>query len=118
MTSLDVLRNAGTPTQFLTGATIFDEGDRGDVMYGVIEGEVEVLIDGHPVEIVEPGGIIGEMALVDDSPRSATARARRDCSLVRIDQRQFTLLVVKNPLFAVQVMAAMADRLRRMNHRS
>lgn len=118
MPTLTLFRDAGKATRYPTGSIIFEQDEPGDVMYGVVGGEVEILVDGHLLEIVEPGGILGEMALVDDSPRSATARARTDCELVKVDQRQFTLLILKNPLFAVKVMAVMADRLRHMNHRS
>ncbi|HEU5100134.1 MAG TPA: Crp/Fnr family transcriptional regulator [Roseiflexaceae bacterium] len=60
-----------------------------------------------------PGGIVGEMALIDDRPRSATAVAATDCRLVPIDERRFTFLVQQTPMFALAVMRVMAERLRR-----
>ncbi len=59
--------------------------------------------------------MIGEMALIDHLPRSASARATTDAKLVPIDQRRFLFLVQETPFFAIHVMKVMADRLRRMN---
>ena len=73
-----LLANAGfPPAQFKPGDVVFAEGDKGDKMYVIRSGEVEILRDGHVVETLAPGGIFGEMALIDGSPRAATARARR-----------------------------------------
>jgi CRP-like cAMP-binding protein len=84
-------------------------------MYAVKEGEVELVVDGSAVETVGPGGIFGEMALIEHDVRSATAIARTTCELVPIDERRFTFLVQQNPYFAMQVFRVMARRLRRMN---
>ena len=96
-----------TPRQY-----IFKAGDRGDFMYVVIEGEVEVLVGSTTVEIAGPGSIVGEMALIDDEPRSATVVAKTHCRLVAVDQGQFQYMVSEGPFFALQVMKVMADRLR------
>ncbi len=103
---------------FSRGQTIFREGEPGDRLYIVVEGQVDVLIDDQLLETVQPGGILGEMALVDDKPRSATAVARVDCVLTPISRQHFLTLVQHTPLFALQVMRVMADRLRRANIRS
>jgi CRP-like cAMP-binding protein len=67
------------------------------------------------LETVGPGGIIGEMALINTSARSASAIARTDSKLVPITAKRFQFLVQQTPFFALQVMEVMADRLRRMN---
>jgi CRP-like cAMP-binding protein len=100
---------------FSAGQVIFSEGDPGDVMYGVAAGEVDILVQGNLVETASPGTIFGEMALVDDSPRSATAVAKSDCSLATIDERRFLYMVENTPFFALQVMRRMASRLRRLD---
>jgi CRP-like cAMP-binding protein len=100
---------------FEAGQIVFKEGDAGDAMYAVIEGTVDLVHGGTTVETVEPGGILGEMALVDSSPRSASAVAATPARLVRVDQRHFTFLVHEHPTFALQVMGIMAARLRKMN---
>ena len=100
---------------FTPGQYVFKAGDRGDTMYVVIEGKLEILVESTTVEIAGPGSIIGEMALIDDSPRSATVVAKTHCRLVPVDQGQFQYMVSQGPFFALQVMKVMADRLRKMN---
>ena len=99
------------------GHSIFQQGQRGTVMYVLIDGEAEILVGGRPVELAQGGALLGEMALVDDEPRSATVVARTACKLVPIPQAQFDLLVRETPEFARCVMMSMAERLRRMNQR-
>jgi CRP/FNR family transcriptional regulator, cyclic AMP receptor protein len=67
------------------------------------------------VETVGEDGFFGEMALIDHSPRSATAIAKTDCTLVKIDERQFLFLVQETPFFAIIMMRTMAGRIRRRN---
>jgi CRP-like cAMP-binding protein len=99
------------------GDTVFREGDPGDVMYVVDAGEVDLVIRDQVVYTVGPGGIFGEMALIDRAPRSATALARTDCQLVPIDEKRFRYLVQQTPFFALDVMRVMAERLRRLNEK-
>jgi CRP/FNR family cyclic AMP-dependent transcriptional regulator len=98
---------------FRAGALIIKEGEPGDVMYIVKEGTVEVRVGSRVMETVEPGGIVGEIALIDAKARSASVVAKTDCRLLPVDEEQFVLLVQKMPYFALQVMRVLADRLRR-----
>ena len=100
------------------GQAIFREGDPGDVMFVVKEGDVDIVVHGTVVDTVGPGGIFGEMALIDHQPRSASAVATVDSQLVRIDERRFQYLVERTPHFALEVMRIMAHRLRRMDARA
>jgi CRP-like cAMP-binding protein len=100
---------------FAPGQTIFQQGEPGTQMYLVAEGRVGILLGEQLLETVEPGGILGELALIDKKPRSATAIAHTACRLAPIDQPHFLSLIQYNPLFAIQVMRVMADRLRRAN---
>ena len=100
---------------FSTGQHIFTAGQPGDTMYVVKEGEVEVVVNGKVVDTLGPGGILGEMALIDKQPRSATAVAKTDCKLVSVNEQRFQRLVQQTPHFAIQVMRVMAQRLRQMN---
>ena len=84
-------------------------------MYVVIEGEVDIIVHGKVVLSLVPGGILGEMALIDEQVRSATAVAKTDCKLVPITERRFLFLVQQTPFFSIEVMKIMAYRLRRMN---
>jgi CRP/FNR family cyclic AMP-dependent transcriptional regulator len=97
------------------GAVIFAAGDPGREMYVVRSGKVELKIGDTLLETVGPGGILGELALVDPAPRSATAIAGADCSLVRVDQEAFDDLVRRVPGLALEVMRVMARRLRKTN---
>lgn len=102
---------------YRAGSVIFATGDPGKAMYVVSEGEVDIQVGGNVVECIRPGSIFGEMALIDNSPRSATAIAKTDCKVVPLDQRRFQFLVQETPFFALQVMTIMANRLRHANAR-
>ena len=64
--------------KFKAGKTIFKEGTVGDLMYVVLDGELEVSAAGRLVEVAKPGDVIGEMALIDTKARSATVVAKND----------------------------------------
>lgn len=102
---------------FAQGQTIFSQGDPGDVMYVVVEGQVELSVDGEVVERVARDGVLGELALIDAAPRSASAVAATDCRLMPVSRRKFMLLVQDRPDFALHIMRVMAGRLRHMDHR-
>ncbi len=93
---------------------IMKEGEGGMFMYVVVAGRVAISIKGKVVEVIGPGGVFGEMALVDQSPRAATAMAQTDCDLLSITRNDFLSLVKTNPAFAVSLLKALADRLRFM----
>lgn len=115
MSLIDLLPSDATLTQVPSGHVIFAQGDRGELMYVVLEGEAQILLDGKAVETVRSGGIVGEMALIDAGPRSATAIAKTRCVLIAIDETKFTDLVSRRPDFALEVMRTLAHRLRRMD---
>jgi CRP-like cAMP-binding protein len=117
MIKLELFKNETHCDEFRRGQTIFSEGERGASMYVVLEGDVTLSVKGKEVEQLGPGGVLGEMALLDAEPRSATAIAAADCKLVPIDQKRFTFLVQQTPHFALQIMRVIADRLRRMDAR-
>jgi CRP/FNR family cyclic AMP-dependent transcriptional regulator len=112
MTVPGVFRNADETINASAGTVIFREGDPGDRMYGVIEGEVELSVNDRVIATLGREAVFGEMAIVDSSPRMATATAVTDSVLAVIDRRHFLFLVHETPMFALQVMSAMADRLR------
>lgn len=115
MVKLDLFRNEDRYDEFKQGQTIFREGDEGSTMYVVLSGSVKLTVKGREVEDLGPGGVLGEMALIDTVPRSATATAIADCKLVPIDLKRFTFLVQQTPNFSLQIMRVIADRLRRMD---
>jgi CRP/FNR family transcriptional regulator, cyclic AMP receptor protein len=104
------------PTRnFAAGDTIFSEGERGDEFFVVVRGKVEIRSGDRRLETLGPKGIFGEMALIDDSPRSATVVALTDVTVAPIKERQFLFLVKHMPMFALKVMRVLAKRLRRQN---
>ncbi len=117
MVTIEIFRNETDTIAIAAGQSIFNEGDAGSAMYVVVEGEVDLLVKGKLVEHLGPGGVLGEMALLDNVPRSATAIAKTACRLVEINEKRFKFLVQQTPNFALQMMRVIADRLRRMDDR-
>lgn len=98
---------------FKAGDTIFSAGDRGDCMFVVIEGDVDIRVNGAVVDRLKSGSIFGEMALIDAEPRSGTAIAATDCKLAAIGEKRFLRLIEQTPRFALQIMRVVTERLRR-----
>ena len=115
MPKVEIFSNDPHVEVYPRGDHLFEVGEDGETMYVVIEGEVEISVGDRVQEVVGPGGIFGEMALVEHKGRSANAIVRTDCKVVPITQRRFTYLVQNTPFFAIEVMQTMAARLRRMD---
>ncbi len=110
-----LVQHADNVIAYKDGQIIFQAGDPGDCMYVIRSGEVDIHIHDKVVETVAPGGIFGEMALLDKEARSATAMARGDCEVVPIDQKRFLFMVQQTPFFALELMKVLTHRLRTMN---
>ena len=95
------------------GTRIFSVGDPGDFMYGVKEGQVEIHQGDTVIDVLGPGDVFGEMALIDKQPRSASARALTDCQVVPVDEKRFNFMVQQTPFFGLQLMRLIVFRLRR-----
>jgi CRP-like cAMP-binding protein len=102
-------------TRFAQGANIMREGQAGACAYIVKTGRVAISIRESAVEVVNAGGTFGEMALVDQSPRTASATAETDCELLAIDRPSLLEALKQQPAFAMAMLRAIADRLRFMN---
>ena len=94
---------------------IMTEGEAGAFMYLVLEGRIRVSIKDRHVETIGAGGVLGEMALVDQAPRIGTATAETDCTLLAINRKDFLLFVKTKPDFSLSLLKALAERLRHMN---
>jgi len=105
------------PVYFDRGKAIVEEGQAGLRMYAVIEGHVTVSIGGNMVERLGPGGVFGELALIEPSPRMASVTAQSDCSLLPINRTAFLLLVRTSPEFAGSLLGSLAERLRLLTSR-
>jgi CRP-like cAMP-binding protein len=96
------------------GERIFLESDPGDCLYVVHSGRVDVITFGTVLESVGPNGIFGEMAVIDDGPRSAAALTSEPTELAVVDKSTFLTLVREEPEFAMRVMRVLAQRIRRI----
>jgi CRP-like cAMP-binding protein len=103
---------AQTRVPYERGKVIVKEGQAGVLMYVVLEGRLAVSIRGKLVEKIGPGGVFGEMALVDRTPRLATVMAETGCSLLAIGRNTFLDLIKASPDFAVSLLGAVGERAR------
>jgi CRP/FNR family transcriptional regulator, cyclic AMP receptor protein len=97
------------------GEVIFKEGDEADQLFAIKSGEIAIQLGNRTLAELPANSIFGEMALIDDAPRSATAVAKTDVELVAISEKQFLFLVSQTPFFALKVMRVLARRLRATN---
>lgn len=97
------------------GEVLFRAGEAGDTMLLVLEGKVDIRLGERTVETLGLHGLAGEMALIDNAPRSATAIAVTGGEIALIDRQTFLDLVQEVPAFSLYVMRILADRVRRMN---
>ncbi|MFN0041109.1 MAG: cyclic nucleotide-binding domain-containing protein [Burkholderiales bacterium] len=105
---------ARPPQTYPAGRAVMKEGDAGVYMYVVLRGKLSISIQGTTVGQVNSGGVVGEMALVDQSPRAASATADMESVLLQVSRADFLNLVKTNPGFAVALIKATAGRLRHM----
>jgi CRP/FNR family cyclic AMP-dependent transcriptional regulator len=115
MNPADLFSHQTDTVNLAPGEILFQAGAAGDAMFVVLEGKLEICVGEKIVETSARGAIIGEMALIDHSPRIATVVAKEASRLVKIDQRRFHFLIQQNPFFATHVMQVLAERLRQMN---
>jgi CRP-like cAMP-binding protein len=100
---------------FKAGSVIFREGDEARELFVIRSGEVRIQIGNRTITELGTDSIFGEMALIDNEPRSATAIAVTDTELVPVSEKQFLFLVSQTPHFALNVMRVLAERLRKIN---
>ncbi|MEO7742775.1 MAG: cyclic nucleotide-binding domain-containing protein [Usitatibacter sp.] len=94
---------------------IFKEGQAGKFMYVVKSGRVGIAMGAEVVEIAGPGGTFGEMAVVDQSARTARAGTIDECELLSVDRPTLVSVIKSKPAFAMALLRAVAERLRYMN---
>lgn len=111
MAGLRTLLRDREPVRYAAGQPIMKRGDTGAFMYIVVSGVVAIALGGKVVDRVGAGGTFGEMALVDQSPRSADAAAESDCELLSLNRNDFLALVKSSPAFGLSMLKAQADRL-------
>jgi CRP/FNR family cyclic AMP-dependent transcriptional regulator len=94
------------------GEVLFEKGDRAIAVYVVKSGRLEIFDGPFTYETVTAGDLIGEMALIDEAPRSASIRAVTECEIIPIDAKRFITMVERTPTFAIRVMRTLVRRLR------
>jgi CRP-like cAMP-binding protein len=108
-------KSAGATVKVPAGAIVFSKGEAGDCMYIVQSGSIEMVIGDKIIETIGANEALGFMSMVDDRPRSSTARAREACELSQIDARTFRFMIDEVPNFAGYIMGVMARRIRGMS---
>lgn len=114
--TVSLLQKQAPPKTFSTEQVIFKEGDSGDFMYGILAGEVDLLVNGKVVETITIGEVFGAGALVGIAARTYTAIAKTDCQLAFLDRERFLFAVQETPMFALKVMKIYSERLNRLTH--
>jgi CRP/FNR family transcriptional regulator, cyclic AMP receptor protein len=113
MTEIHVFDRSKDAERVKKGDILFREGDHGDFMYAILEGEVSVDVGEKHIYNLGAGSVVGEMALIDPGPRSATVTVITDeAKVVKVDTDRFKFMVSQTPNFALQLMAIVVDRLR------
>lgn len=104
---------------FSPGQRFFAQGDAADAAYVILEGRADVILDnqGAEVKVAELGrnDLVGEMAILADTPRTASVVAVEPLSALRIDKRVFLELLTQFPQMSIAVMRELAGRLERTN---
>lgn len=108
-------KGAGATMRVPAGGTVFNKGDAGDCMYIVQSGMIDMLIGDTVIETIGPNEALGFMSMVDDLPRSSTARAREECELSLIDARTFRFMIDEVPNFSTYILRVLARRIRGMS---
>ncbi len=101
------------------GEVIIYQGEVGNCMYIIQEGQVEVFVEkeGQEIrlELLGEGEIVGEMAIFENEVRSATVRASGQARLLTVDKRNFLRRVHEDPSLAYRIVQSMSHRIREMN---
>jgi signal transduction histidine kinase len=119
---LSALRKVSLDKQFAGGSQIFREGDRGDGLYVIVSGSVQIAhVVGsevrHVFSVLGAGEIFGEMAVIEDAARSATALAVADTRLYFISREEMRRLLQNSPGLAFNLLHMVSHRLREFNQR-
>ena len=116
----ELIRHSGTAS-YKAGETIISSGDVGFCMYVILRGRARVSAQDVELALLEPGDFFGEVALVDDGPRSADVVATEDCELLTITRMTLGMLAGLQPGAAIHILAAigrsLVGRLRAENQK-
>lgn len=100
------------------GTVIFRENDHGDCMYIIFSGDIQIHIGKTTLAILHEKEVVGELSLLDAEPRSASAFAKTDCVLFKIEQEAFYQLINSRPEIARGFIKMLCNRLRQLNQKA
>ncbi|MBL1209345.1 cyclic nucleotide-binding domain-containing protein [Geminocystis sp. GBBB08] len=112
---IDLFFNHLKTRNFSEGEVIFREGEKGDKMFALMKGEVELWLNNQVVETIHQHDVFGEGALVQlEHTRMTTAIAKTDCELAELNKERFLFLLQETPLFALEIVRSLSSRLRKV----
>jgi len=107
------LAETGKRRSYRADAEIVRQGSSGTALYIVLSGEAQVVRDGEGIGSLAVGDFFGELALIEEHPRSASVVARSDTECLLFPAWEFTALLEEHPAIAVPIMRALIERLHR-----
>ena len=115
MDLVNLFSSSASIQSFSAGQIIFQQGDSGDTSYVLVDGQIDIQVNGQSIYVANPGEVLGIMALIDEKPRSATLIALGDCQLAPLSKKDFLFLVQETPYFALDIMKMLSEWLRLMD---
>ena len=104
--------------QLESDSIIFEENDPGNCMYIILSGKISIRKGGQELAVLKENEVFGELSLLDNEPRSASAIAKTDCMLYKIDHEPFYELLDTRPEIARGFIKILCNRLRQLNERT
>jgi ATP/ADP translocase/HEAT repeat protein len=122
VSELSAVASATEQVDFETGQTVITQGDPGDTLYLIIEGEVAIIKekeDDREIELdrIGAGDYFGEMALFEDIPRTATVRTLRPCRMLTLHKMEFKEMVREYPQIALEICKVLSGRIRKLHQK-
>jgi CRP/FNR family transcriptional regulator, cyclic AMP receptor protein len=112
---IEAWQKNGESARYQAGEVIFQAGDQGSTLYGILEGSVDLQRDGRTVETLTAGDAFGEGAIVQPNhQRFTTAIARTDCTLATLNRERFLFALQSSPVFAIDIIRSLSNRLRHL----
>ena len=99
------------------GRVLVEQGRVGHECYVIVSGKAAVSRDGVAIAVLGPGSPVGELAVIDGGPRSATVTASTDLDLLVLGQREFAGLLAEVPTLNHKILVALAGRVRELDER-
>lgn len=114
MVAVNYLDTNKDVVMYKAGDVIFNRGDEGDVVYGILEGRVQVIYNNLVIDTLDEGDIVGEDVMLGKKHYGVTAIAVSDVRLSAMNRHRFLWLVQQTPTFATQLMSAMSERVEKV----